>query len=75
MSDLSEGAGDETSLRANVEQVSGAMKGAAENVAAAVEAGKRPGMPLDVVIRVTREAPLASLCVAFLLGVAVARRR
>jgi hypothetical protein len=32
-------------------------------------------MPLSVLSNVTREAPLAALMVAFLLGVIVARRR
>ena len=36
---------------------------------------KKPGMPLSVLSNVAREAPLASLLVAFLVGVAVARRR
>lgn len=58
-----------------VAQASEAFKGAADNIAAAVQAGKRPGMPLDILARLTREAPLASLFVAFLVGVAVARQR
>jgi hypothetical protein len=40
-----------------------------------IEAGRKPGMPLSILSNVTREAPLGSLLVAFLLGVAVARRR
>lgn len=36
---------------------------------------KKPGMPLSVLSNVAREAPLGSLLVAFLLGVAFARRR
>lgn len=39
------------------------------------ENAKKPGMPLSVLSNVAREAPLASLAVAFLVGVAVARRR
>jgi len=39
------------------------------------EAGRKPGMPLSILSNVVREAPLGSLLVAFLLGVAVARRR
>ena len=41
----------------------------------AIERGRKPGMPLSILSNVTREAPLGSLLVAFLLGVAVARRR
>ena len=37
--------------------------------------GPEPGMPLSVLSDIAREAPLGSLLIAFLLGVAVARRR
>ena len=40
----------------------------------AIARGRKPGMPLSILSNVTREAPLGSLLVAFLLGVAVARR-
>jgi hypothetical protein len=40
----------------------------------AIETGK-PGMPLDVLSNLARETPLGSLLIAFLLGIAVARRR
>jgi hypothetical protein len=40
-----------------------------------IEAGRKPGMPLSVLSNVTREAPLGAVLVAFLLGVAVGRRR
>ena len=39
------------------------------------EAARKPGMPLSVLSNVAREAPLGSLLVAFLLGVAIGRRR
>jgi hypothetical protein len=35
----------------------------------------KPGMPLSILSNIAREAPFGSLLVAFLLGVAVARRR
>jgi hypothetical protein len=54
--------------------MSSAMRDATELTADAVETGQRSGMPLDVVSRVAREAPLTSLFIAFLLGVAFARR-
>src|ERR1035438_9781205 len=41
----------------------------------AIKAGRKPGMPLSILSNVAREAPLGSLLIAFLLGVAVARRR
>ena len=45
------------------------------SVSGAIEAGRKPGMPLSILSNIAREAPLGSLLVAFLLGVAVARRR
>ena len=44
-------------------------------VNATIEAARKPGMPLGILSSITREAPLGSLTVAFLLGVAFARRR
>ncbi|RTL54762.1 MAG: hypothetical protein EKK40_02395 [Bradyrhizobiaceae bacterium] len=41
----------------------------------AVEAARKPGMPLSILSNVAREAPLGSLLVAFMLGVMVGRRR
>jgi hypothetical protein len=54
---------------------SDAVKGTANRVAGAIEAGRKPGMPLSILSNIAREAPLGSLLVAFLLGVAIARRR
>jgi len=51
-----------------------ALKSAIGRVQAAIDAGRRPGMPLSVLSNVAREAPLGSLAVAFLLGVAIGRR-
>jgi hypothetical protein len=58
-----------------IEEVSDAVRGAAHRVGDAIEKGKKPGMPLSILSNIAREAPLGSLLVAFLLGVAVARRR
>ena len=41
----------------------------------AIEDARKPGRPLATVAAITREAPLASLFVAFLFGLAIARRR
>jgi hypothetical protein len=41
----------------------------------AIAAARQPGRPLSIISTITREAPLASLFVAFLLGISVARRR
>jgi len=51
------------------------MRPAVGRVGDAIDAGRKPGMPLSILSNIAREAPLGSLLVAFLLGVAVARRR
>jgi hypothetical protein len=51
------------------------VKKAAKNVGEVYRQARQPGMPLSVLANIAREAPLGSLLVAFLLGVAVARRR
>jgi hypothetical protein len=61
--------------KSTIAEVSDAVKGTVNRVSNALEAGRQPGMPLSVISNVAREAPLASLLIAFLLGVAVARRR
>jgi hypothetical protein len=59
--------------KSTIAEVSEAVKDTAHRVGNAIEAGRKPGMPLSILS--VREAPLGSLLVAFLLGVAVARRR
>lgn len=56
-------------------EVSDAVMSAKRTVSDAIENGRKPGMPLSVLSNIAREAPLGSLLIAFLLGVAVARRR
>jgi hypothetical protein len=58
-----------------VTEVSAGLQTAVERLSDAVAAARRPGMPLATISAITREAPLASLFVAFLFGVAIARRR
>jgi hypothetical protein len=41
----------------------------------AIDTARQPGMPLSILSNVAREAPLGSLLVAFVVGVAVGRRR
>jgi hypothetical protein len=55
--------------------VSEAVRGTAHRIGDAIDAGKKPGMPLSILSNIAREAPLGSLLAAFLLGIAVARRR
>jgi hypothetical protein len=52
-----------------------AVKETVHRIGDAIETGKKPGMPLSILANVAREAPLGSLLAAFLLGMAVARRR
>ena len=61
--------------KSTIEEVSEAVRGTAHRIGGAIDAGKKPGMPLSILSNIAREAPLGSLLVAFLLGVAVARRR
>ena len=61
--------------KCTIAEVSEAVKETVHRVRGAMEAGRRPGMPLSILSNIAREAPLGSLLVAFLLGVAVARRR
>ena len=56
-------------------EISDALREAVNRVSSAIEAGRKPGRPLSILSNVTREAPLGSLFIAFLLGIAVARRR
>ena len=52
-----------------------ALQTAVGRLSDAITAARKPGMPLATISAITREAPLASLFVAFLFGVAIARRR
>ena len=52
-----------------------ALRSAVNRLSDAIAVARQPGKPLSTISAITREAPLASLFVAFLFGVAVARRR
>jgi hypothetical protein len=58
-----------------ISEVADAVKETPQRIGEAVDSGRKPGMPLSVLSNIAREAPLGSLLIAFLLGVAVARRR
>ncbi|WP_426441565.1 hypothetical protein [Bradyrhizobium genosp. P] len=64
-----------TDVSRTITDVSDGLRAAVDRLSSAIAASRRPGGALATVSAVTREAPLASLFVAFLLGVAVARRR
>jgi len=61
--------------KSNIAEVSETVKGAAHRISHGIDTGRKPGMPLSILSNIAREAPLGSLLVAFLLGIAVARRR
>jgi len=51
------------------------FRSASRTVNEAIEVLQEPNMPLDMLGRWTRRAPLQALAIAFLVGVRVARRR
>jgi hypothetical protein len=55
-------------------KIADGIKTATGAVSDAIEAGREPGMPLDVLVRAVRQAPLAALGIAFMVGVVFARR-
>jgi len=64
-----------TDVSRTVSEVSDGLRAAVDRLSAAITASRQPGGALATVSAITREAPLASLFIAFLFGVAVARRR
>lgn len=64
-----------TDISRTLTDVSVTLRAAVDRLSDAVVAARQPGQPLSTISAITRKAPLASLFVAFLFGVAVARRR
>ena len=64
-----------TDVSRTLTEVSEGLQAAAGRLSDAIAAARRPGMPLSTISAIAREAPLASLFVAFLFGVAIGRRR
>ena len=64
-----------TDVSRTLTEVSTALQAAVDRLSEAITTARQPGKPLATVSAITREAPLSSLLVAFLLGIAVARRR
>jgi hypothetical protein len=64
-----------TDVSRTLSEVSAALHQAVDRLSNAITAARQPGMPLSTISAITREAPLASLFVAFLFGVAIGRRR
>lgn len=50
------------------------LSAAVKSLTDAFEGAKKPGMPLSILSNIAREAPLGSLLVAFVLGIAIGRR-
>ena len=55
--------------------VTEAVQTTTDSIAGAIEDSRRPGGMLNQLARLTREAPLGALAIAFLAGVMFARRR
>ena len=55
--------------------VTEAVQTTIDSIAGAIEDSRRPGGMLNQLARLTREAPLGALAIAFLAGVMFARRR
>jgi hypothetical protein len=64
-----------TDVSRTVTDVTEALQATVDRLVDAIKHAREPGQPLATLSAITREAPLASLFVAFLFGVAVARRR
>jgi hypothetical protein len=64
-----------TDVSRTITEVSAALQTAVDRLGEAIATARQPGKPLSTVSAIAREAPLASLFIAFLFGVAVARRR
>lgn len=64
-----------TDVSRAITEASAALQAAVDRLSKAIATARQPGKPLAIVSAITRDAPLASLFVAFLFGVAVARRR
>ena len=64
-----------TDVSRTITEVSAALQAAVDRLSRAIVTARQPGKPLSTISAITREAPLASLFVAFLFGAALARRR
>lgn len=64
-----------TDVSRTITEVTTALQAAVDRLGEAIATARQPGKPLSTISAITREAPLASLFVAFLFGVALTRRR
>jgi hypothetical protein len=72
--DIHEGTDSSVEPKSRIREASETLSAAVRGINDAIEAGRKPGRPLHILANIAREAPLGSLLVAFLLGVAVGRR-
>ena len=63
-----------TDVSQTITEVSAGLQAAVNRLSEVIAAAHLPGRPLSIVSTITREAPLASLFVAFLFGISVAHR-
>lgn len=64
-----------TDVSRTITELSAGLRAAVDRLSHAIATARQPGKPLSTISAITREAPLTSLLVAFLFGVAIARRR
>ena len=64
-----------TDVSRTITEVTTTLQAAVDRLSDAIATARQPGKPLSTISAITREAPLASLFVAFLFGVALTRRR
>jgi hypothetical protein len=64
-----------TEVSRTITEVSEGLRAAVDRLRMEIATARQPGKPLSTISAITREAPLASLFVAFLFGMAVVRRR
>jgi len=64
-----------TDVSRTIEEVTESLKVAVERLRMVIDRSQQPGEPLARLRAATRWAPLTGLSIAFLLGVAIARRR
>ena len=72
--DIHEGLDPPAEPKSRIKEASETLGATVRGIGDAIEAGRKPGMPLSILTNIAREAPLGSLLVAFLLGVAIGRR-
>jgi hypothetical protein len=63
-----------TDVSRTLAEMTDGLRAAVNRLSVTIEDARRPGTTLSAVAAVTRQAPLASLFIAFLFGIAIARR-